>query len=433
MRSKLGLWTATSLVIGNMIGAGIFLLPAATAPFGGISLLGWLLSAIGALFIAYMFSETSRLLPNMDGGPYSYTRHAFGDFLGFLMAWGYWISIWCTNAALTVSLISALSTFFPALSTNPVLAVIVGLGAIWLLTWVNNRGIRSTGKVQLVTTILKLAPLLFVALVGIFFIRWENFSPFNRSGESTFQAITTTASLTLFSFLGIECATIPAGSIEDPEKTVPKATMLGALLTTLVYIFGAMSVTGILPAAQLQGSVTPYSDAAAIIAGPRARYWVSAGVAVAAFGALNGWTLMQGQIVRSVGRDKLFPPFFEVDNKKGVPSRGIILSSVLVSIIMVMNYTKGLVEQFKFMTLMATMTSVLPFLFVSAGFVITSMEKRPPAGIRGWLRILVPASIAFAFSLFAILGAGRDIVFWGFALLLAGTPFYVWNFWKRRR
>jgi APA family basic amino acid/polyamine antiporter len=433
MKNKLGLWTATSLVVGNMIGAGIFLLPAATASFGGISLLGWLLSAIGAVFIAHIFSETSKLLPNMDGGPYAYTRHAFGDFPGFLMAWGYWISIWCTNAALAVSLISALSTFFPALATHPVLAVVTGLGAIWLLTWVNNHGIRSSGEVQLVTTILKLTPLVFVAAVGVFFIRWENFIPFNRSGGSTFQAITSTASLTLFAFLGVECATIPACSIDNPEKTVPRATMLGTLVTALVYLFGAMSITGILSPGQLQHSVTPYSAAAAVIVGPGARYWVSAGAAVAAFGALNGWILMQGQIVRSAGRDKLFPPFFERDNKRGMPARGIILSSVLISIIMVMNYTRGLVEQFQFMTLMATMTSVLPFLFVSAGYVITVMEKRPPVNAAGWLRILVPASIAFAFSLFAILGAGKDIVFWGFALLLAGTPFYIWNHWKRKR
>jgi len=433
MKNKLGLWTATSLVVGNMIGAGIFLLPAATASFGGISLLGWLLSAIGALFIAHMFSETSKLLPNMDGGPYSYTRHAFGDFPGFLMAWGYWISIWCTNAALTVAFVGALSTFFPALSANPVLAVGTGLAAIWLLTWVNNHGIKSTGEVQLVTTILKLTPLVFVAVVGLFFIRWENFIPFNRSGVSTFQAITSASSLTLFAFLGVECATIPACSIDNPEKNVPRATMLGTLVTTLVYIFGAMSVMGILSATQLQRTVTPYSDAAAIIVGPQARYWVSAGVAIAAFGALNGWTLMQGQIVRSISRDKLFPPFFEKENKRGMPARGVILSSLLVSVIMIMNYTRGLVEQFQFMTLMATMTSVLPFLFVSAGYVITVMKKRPPSNTRGWLRILVPASLAFTFSLFAILGAGKDIVFWGFALLLIGTPFYIWNFWRRRQ
>jgi len=432
MKDKLGLYTATSLVIGNMIGAGVFLLPSALAPFGGISLLGWIFSAIGALFIARMFSETSKLLPGMDGGPYSYTRRAFGDFMGFLMAWGYWISIWCASAAIAVSLVSALSTFFPILSSSAVAAVVTALGAIWLLTWVNGLGIKASGEVQLVTTILKLVPLIFIAVAGIFFIRWEHFLPFNRSGTSAIQAITTSATMTLYAYLGVECATIPAGSIENAEKTVPRATMLGTTITALVYLFGSMSIMGILSSTDLQHSVTPYSDAAAVIAGPRSRYWVSAGIAVASFGALNGWIMMQGQITFAVAKDKLFPPFFEKQNRKGVSSASLILSSVFISAIMIMNYTKGLVEQFKFVMLLSTLCSLLPFLFVSAGYVLIVMEKRPPAGVRGWLRVLVPAAFAFTFSLLAVIGAGQDIVFWGFVLLLAGVPFYVWNLWRRR-
>lgn len=432
MKDKLGLYTATSLVIGNMIGAGVFLLPSAMASFGGISLLGWILSAAGALFIAHMFSETSKLLPNMDGGPYSYTRQGFGDFAGFLMAWGYWISIWCASAAIAVSLVSALSTFFPILSSSAVAAVVTGLGAIWLLTWVNSLGIKVGGEVQLITTILKLLPLIFVSVVGVFFIKWGNFTPFNRSGGSTIQAITATATMALYAYLGVECATIPAGSIANPEKNVPRATILGTSITALVYLLGSMSVMGILSAGELQRSVTPYSDAAAIIAGPRARYWVSAGIAVASFGALNGWILMQGQITFAVAKDKLFPPFFEKLNRKNAPSASLILSSVLISLIMMMNYTKGLVEQFKFVMLLSTLCSLLPFLFVSAGYVLIVMEKRPPAGIMGWLRVLIPAAFAFVFSLLAVIGAGQDIVFWGFVLLLAGVPFYVWNTWRRR-
>jgi APA family basic amino acid/polyamine antiporter len=433
MKDKLGFWTATSLVIGNMIGAGVFLLPSAMASFGGVGLLGWILSAIGAIFIARMFSETSKLLPGLDGGPYSYPRRGFGDFTGFLMAWGYWISIWCTNAAIAVSLVSALSTFFPILSSSSLAAVSTGLAAIWLLTWVNNRGIRASGEVQLVTTILKLIPLIFVAVVGLFFIRLENFIPFNRSGGGIIQAITMTATMTLFAFLGVECATIPAGSIADPGKNIPRATMLGTFITIMVYIFGSISVMGILSAAELGRSVTPYSDAAVVIAGPQARYWVSAGMAVASFGALNGWILVQGQIPFAVARDKLFPAVFEKKNKRGVPSMGVTISSVLLSVIMVMNYTRGLVEQFKFMMLMATLTSLVPYLLVSAGYVVIVMEKRPPVSVMGWLRVLVPAILAFVFSLLAIVGAGQEIVFRGFILLLAGTPFYVWNGWKRRR
>src|SRR6185295_15308267 len=159
-KNKLGLWTSTSLVVGNMIGSGVFLMPAALAAYGGISLFGWVFSSIGAFLLAKVFSNLSKLMPKADGGPYAYSREGFGDFAGFLVAWGYWISIWCTNAAIAVSLVSALSTFFPVLAGNAVIAVSTGLGAIWLLTWINTLGIVTSGKVQLITTVLKIIPLL---------------------------------------------------------------------------------------------------------------------------------------------------------------------------------------------------------------------------------------------------------------------------------
>lgn len=433
MKNKLGLWTATSLVIGNMVGAGIFLLPSALASFGSVSLIGWVISAIGALVIAKVFSEFSKILPGIDGGPYAYTRSGLGDFTGFLIGWGYWISVWCSNAAIAVSLVGALSTFIPLLATNAVLAIFTGLGAIWLLTWVNTIGIKASGEMQLITTLLKLLPLIAIAVVGIFFIRRDYFFPFNQSGGSILEAIGNSASLTLFAFLGIECATIPAGSIAEPETTIPRATMLGTVITLLIYILGTVSIMGIIPAKSLQHSVTPFADTAVSIWGPSTRYWISAGVAIAAFGALNGWILVQGQIPFAIAKDKLFPAIFAKENKKGVPSTAIIFGSVLASVIMAMNFTKGLVEQFKFMILLATMSSLIPYLMVSVSYVIIVMEKDMPSTKAAWARILVPASLAFVFALLAIIGAGQDSVFWGLVLLLAGTPFYVWNIWKRRR
>src|SRR5664279_1251145 len=246
-KNKLGLWTSTSLVVGNMIGAGVFLMPAALAAYGGISLLGWVFSTIGAILLAKVFSNLSRLMPQADGGPYAYSRRGLGDFAGFLVAWGYLVSIWCTNAAIAVSLVSALSTFFPALATHSLAAVITGLCAIWLLTWVNTLGIVTSGKVQLITTVLKIIPLVMVAVGGLFFIRFKNFLPFNASGNSDFAAITATATFTFFAFLGLECATIPSGSVANPGKTIPRATMLGTLIATVIYIVSSISIMGMIP------------------------------------------------------------------------------------------------------------------------------------------------------------------------------------------
>jgi len=424
-QEKLGFWTTTSLVIGNMIGGGIFLMPAALAAYGGISLLGWVFSAAGAFFMARVFSNLSRLLPNISGGPYAYTRRGFGDFMGFLVAWGYWISIWCSNAAITVSIVSALSTFIPALNGNPYLSAITGLSMIWLLTWVNTRGVVTSGKMQLVTTILKIVPLALVAFVGIFFIKKEHFIPFNISNESDFSALTATAAMTLFAYLGLECATIPAANVANPEKTVPRATITGTSVATFIYILVTVSVLGIIPAKDLQQSVTPLADTAAVLFGQNARYWVSAGVVIAGFGALNGWIMIQGQIPAAIAKDKLFPPIFGRENKKGVPAYAILISSVLVSLLLMMNYTSGLVSQFKALILLSTLCSLVPYLFSMAAYLVIRIERKHIYK-KDWIASVLLALGAFAFAFWAIAGAGQEIVYKGFLLLLAGVPFYIW-------
>jgi len=424
-QEKLGFWTSTSLVIGNMIGGGIFLMPAALAAYGGISLLGWVFSAAGAFFMARVFSNLSRLLPNISGGPYAYTRRGFGDFMGFLVAWGYWISIWCSNAAITVSIVSALSTFIPALNGNPYLSAINGLSMIWLLTWVNTRGVVASGKMQLVTTILKIVPLILVAFVGIFFIKKDHFIPFNISNESDFSALTATAAMTLFAYLGLECATIPAANVANPEKTIPRATITGTSVATFIYILVTISVLGIIPAKDLQQSVTPLADTAAVLFGQNARYWVSAGVVIAGFGALNGWIMIQGQIPAAIAKDKLFPPIFGKENKKGVPASGILISSVLVSLLLMMNYTSGLVSQFKALILLSTLCSLVPYLFSMAAYLVIRIERKHIYK-KDWIASVLLALGAFGFAFWAIAGAGQEIVYKGFLLLLAGVPFYIW-------
>src|SRR6478609_10172178 len=138
---SIGIWTSTSLVMGNMIASAIFMLPATLSSFGSISLVVWLVSGVGAVSLALMYSWLSQMMPIANGGPYAYTREGLGDFAAFLVAWGYWISVWAANAAIAVTFISYLTVFLPALGTNSFLAVGAGLSAIWLLTWVNTRGI----------------------------------------------------------------------------------------------------------------------------------------------------------------------------------------------------------------------------------------------------------------------------------------------------
>ena len=429
-KKQLGLWTSTSLVVGNMIGAGVFMMPAALAKFGGISLLGWVCSAIGAFLIAKVFAHLSKLLPAADGGPYAYSQKGLGDFAGFLVAWGYLVSVWCTNAAITVSFISALSTFIPALATNPYLAIGTGLATIWFLSWINSLGILTSGILQLITTILKIVPIVLIGLVGLFYIQWNNFLPFNASGTSTIAAITATTTFTFFAFLGIECATIPSGSVANSATTVAKATTLGTLIATLVYILGTVSVMGMIPAAALKNSVTPFADAAVIIWGQGAKYWVSAGVAISAFGALNGYILIQGQLPYAVAKDQLFPQIFMRKNDKGVPVYGIVISSIFVSVFMAMNYTKGLAEQFQFLILLTTSTILIPYIFCTASYLLMRLRV---VGITKniFTGAIVLAALTFLFCIWIMLGLGYETVFWGFVLTMSSVPIYFFAIWKR--
>ncbi|HEX6892333.1 MAG TPA: amino acid permease, partial [Chryseolinea sp.] len=374
--SKIGLWTSTALVVGNMIGSGIFLLPAALGAYGAISLIGWICSSIGAVALALLFSHLSRMFPNSTGGPYAYSREGLGDFAGFLVAWGYWLSTLCTNAAIAVAFVSYLTVFIPVLSGNSFFSVGAGLSAIWFLTWINTRGIKTAGMVQVVTTVMKLTPLVLLAVVGVFYIDGNNFMPFNASEESAFNAITATTTLTLFAFLGLESATVPSENIRDPEKTIPRATMIGTALTIIVYILGSITVMGMIDPEQLQRSNAPFADAAALIWGDQARNWVALGAIVSTFGALNGWILVQGQVPLAASRDRLFPHIFRRQNKKNVPSVGIVISSVLISGLMMMNFTKGLNDTFRFMILLSTVTVLVPYLFSAASYGLISLQNK---------------------------------------------------------
>ena len=428
---KIGLLTTTSLVVGNMIGVGIFVLPAVLSSYGSISLLGWIFTATGALILAKIFSNFSRIIVSKSGGPYIYSKAGFGDFIGFLVAWGYWIACWVGNGAVAIAIIGAASFFIPELATNSILSVSLGLALIWMFTWINARGIKESGKIQLITTIFKILPLLFVIIVGLFFFEFDNFPTFNLTGESNFSAISAVATLTLYAFLGIECATIPAGNIENPDKTIPKATMLGTIIVTILYILGTVVLFGVLPLDILQNSPAPFAEAAKIIGGNYGGYFVAVGVLISGIGVLNGWILITGQISMATAKDDLFPEFFKKENKNGAPVNGFIIGGVLSSIVMLMNYTEGLVEQFEFIVQLTVLVILMPYLFTAASYALIVIEKK--LHTKSWIKTFILSALGFAYSLWAIYGSGYETVFYGFLLMLIGIPVYIYMKWIKNK
>ena len=422
---ELGLWMCTALVVGNMIGSGVFLLPASLAPYGALSIFGWLFSTTGAVLLALVFARLSRMVPQ-TGGPYAYTRAGFGDFAGFLVGWGYWISTWSGNAAIAVAFVSYLGVFLPALTTNGILAAAVAIATVWVLTFVNGLGVRTAGIVQLVTTILKLAPLTFIGIFGLFYMKGENFALSHAGGEPVFTSITSAAALALWAFLGLESATVPADNVIRPEKTIPRATILGTLLAAVVYILGTIAVMGVIPTAALKTSTAPFADAAKAMWGDWAGYAVAAGAAISCFGALNGWILLQGQLPRAAAIDGLFPTFFKRLSSRGTPVAGLVVSSILITILVMTNYTRGLVGMFTFIILLATLTTLFPYLLSTMSLLMIFIRERERFRREPILGSSIIAVLAFAYSLWAIGGSGQETVFWGFLLLMGSVPVYVW-------
>jgi APA family basic amino acid/polyamine antiporter len=415
-----------------MIGSGVFLLPASLAPYGGISMLGWIFTSVGALMVALVLARLGRMMP-AAGGPYAYTRAGLGDLPAFLVAWGYWISIWSGNAAISLAFVGYMAVFFPPLAQVPALGAGSALAAIWLLTAVSARGVREAGVVQLVTTVLKLLPLLAIGTLGLIYLEPAHFRPFNSSGQSHVHAITATAALTLWAMTGLESATVPADSVKDPRRTIPRATVIGTLVSAIVYILATVGVMGILPAESLGQSSAPFADAATRIWGGWAGSLIAAGAAISAFGALNGWILLQGQMPLAVARDGLFPQIFGKLSSRGTPVPGLVISSFLITGLMALNFTASLVEQFTFLILLATICVLIPYIFSAISELVILVRDRGAFSGERLAGASVVAALALAYSLWAVVGAGSDTVFWGLLLLVSGVPFYWLQVRKRRR
>lgn len=433
LKRTMGLWMATALVVGNMVGSGVFLLPASLADTAGpVSMLAWILTGAGAILLALVFANLGRAFPR-TGGPYAYARRAFGDFIGFQTAWGYWIAVWAGNAAIAVAFVGYLAVFWPELGDSNLLAAIVALSAIWLLTLTNALGAREGGVVQVVTTVLKFVPLAIIGIVGLFFIKGGNYTPFAPHGHSL-SLFSTTAALTLWAFIGLESATVPAEEVRDPERTIPRATILGTVATTALYVVATVAIMGILPATQLAQSSSPFADAAGVAFGGGWDEVIAAVAMVSSFGALNGWILLQGRVPLAAAEDGLFPSAFaRVHGKRATPVFGLVVSSVLVTGLMFMNYTKSLVDQFEFIILLATLTTLVPYAYSAAAQVMLAMREPGRFERRRFVRDTVIATLAFAYSVWAIAGSGQDVIAKGFVLLMLGVPVYLAMVWWRDR
>ncbi|MFJ3905379.1 amino acid permease [Streptomyces sp. NPDC090025] len=420
---RFGLPVATALVAGNIIGGGIFLLPASVAPYGTISLVAFGVLTLGAIALALVFGRLAHRLPH-TGGPYVYARAAFGDFAGFLAAWSYWITAWVSNAALAVAAVGYLDVLIPVHESKAA-TIAAALLFQWLPALANLAGTRYVGAVQIVATVLKFVPLLLVAVGGLFFFDSANLGPFRGTDGSALGAVSASAAILLFSYLGVESAAVSAGEVRDPRRNVGRATVLGTLGAAALYLLGTVSVFGTVAHDKLVASTAPFSDAVNVMFGGS---WGGTAIAcmamVSMLGALNGWTLLSAQAPYAAARDGLFPKVFTV-KRRGVPTVGVLVTVVLASLLTVYNYTAGTKGVFETLVLVTTFTATVPYLLSTAAQIYFLLTGRADQVSKARLaRDGVLAAAAFGFSLWLVAGSGYAAVYQGVLFLFVGVLVY---------
>jgi APA family basic amino acid/polyamine antiporter len=419
---QLGLAMATALVIGNMIGAGIFLLPAVLAPFGANATYGWLVTIAGALFIA---ATLAMLSARIEGGPFVFVEEAFGARIAFVVMWSYLVSIWVTTAILPIAAVSNLTHVFPALG-KPIVAPLVSIAFAWLLLLVNANGARTAGFVQIVTALLKSLPLIAVVVVAaVYWGRGAPAAPAAAVSVST-GSVASAAALALFSMLGIESAVVSADKVKNPRRNLPIASVVGAALTGAIYLAATWGVLYLLPAKVAASSPSPFADATQPFIGPVAGSAVALFAAISALGCLNGWILCVGEVPLKLARDGALPPWFAKTTGRGTPVRAQVVGCSVGTLLIVMNYSRSLTGIFEFLTLISVVSTSVLYTGCTSG-ALALVARRRIAGFA----LAACATIGLLFSIWSYWGAGLKPTLWGAALLATGVP--VWFAAQRSR
>ena len=423
----LGLTSATGLVIGSIVGTGVFTMPAVLALAGTMSLVVLGVIAVGAVLLGVLFGQLTKRVPNSDGGVYAYSRHEFGDFAGYLVGWCYWISAWAGNAAIVSSWVFYVDALFSINHPTGLENWGIALFGLWIPAAVNLAGVRQMAWFQNLTVILKFLPLLFVGIVGWFFVHAANFGAFNASGGSLYSAIGIAAGVALFSFIGVEAAAVTAKRVKDPRRNVGRASLYGTAASAVLYVLVSAAVMGLVPHHVLLNNGSPFVNAfqAVFPHGAWPGRFISGLAVVSGIGALNGWTLIVTETSRAVAKDDLFPRPFAWADRNDTAWFGIVVGAALPSLLMLWRYTasSGLTV-FTYLVDLTVVTVAIPY-FMSAVAQLTYLVSRRRQ-VQGWLlaRDLTVAGASVLFSMWVTFASGYQVVYQALVVLLIGLVIY---------
>lgn len=410
-----GLWTATAMVVGGMVGSGIFVLPAQLAPFGWTAIVAWACVIAGAGVIAFVLSRLAASMPEASGAV-AMCAAALGPLPGVLIGWSYWVGVWSANAIIAVTAIHYLAVFVPELDATPRATALWAVGLVWFLTLLNYSGARAAGRFQVVTTILKLLPLVAIGAILAELALAGGKAFHAPRGAFAGSALTSASTLAFFALVGFESAGLVAERVRDPEHNVMRATLIGLVGTGLLYIIVCTGIVFALPAGTAAAASAPMALFVEIFWGHGAALAVAAFAAIAAIGCLNGWVLVQGELPLGMARAGVLPRWLDRTNRRDVPVGILVAASALSSVLILSTASRSTEGLLTFMLQLTTAAT----LWLYIGLCVAALIL----GIVRW-----GAAIGLIFSCWVMIGAGLEAIGWSLALMLSALPLY----WLRGR
>jgi arginine:agmatine antiporter len=418
----MSLWQATMLVAGNMIGTGVFLLPVNLAQVGGIAIFGWVIATLGVAALGLCFAKLGQLDPQ-PGGPYAYARDFLGSYAGFQTNYVYWFGNWIGNIAIAVAAVGYLSELVPGIDT-PLAVVVTTGGLIWLLTVANIMGPRVVGALEAWTMLLAIVPILCIAIFGWFWFDSEKFlGGWNVSGGSDMHAVSRAASMALWAYMGIESATVSAGVIENPKRNVPLATLMGLAGAAVIYVLSSTVIMGLVSNEDLRTSHAPFADAARMAVGTWGGIVISICAVLKSVGSLGGWMMLVGQSGKAAADDGMFPRIFAAVNKHGVPGYGLVIVSILMTVMLFATMSPTVAEQFNHIVDLAVIMIIVPYVY-SAVAVVKVVHDHEGAKPHDFNNYKILAVVAVLYCLWAIWGGDPQTVVHAMVALLISVPLY---------
>ena len=422
-KKKMNVVQLTFIVMVNMMGSGIIMLPSNMAKVGAISLTSWLVTALGSLAIAWGFAQAG-IFNQRPGGLAAYAEDAYGKNGYFQVFFLYFLSLAIANVAVAISALGYLSSFFPGLTATPIATALGVIALLWVTTVANFGGPSLTGKIGSVTVWGVILPVGFISVAGWFWFSADTFAAaWNPKGIGLGEGIGSSISLTLWAFLGMESASQNASAVENPKRDVPLACMFGTLGAAVIYILSTAVIQGIVPNAELAESTGPFGLAYAKMFNPVVGQIVMALAVMACVGSLLGWQFTLASTAKDAADSKLFPAVFSKATGAGAPIVGMVIMGVLQSLMALMTISPDLNQQFSALVNLAVVTNVLPYVIALSALWVMMRDAKVTDGTRKMNSFV--AVVALLYSIYALWASGKDAVMGGMLVLALG--YLVWG------